>query len=176
MGPIGLVKVATSLRIELNASRLAAAAAFVATVATAALVAWLPGNPWLRGAAVVALGAYGIALERTWARQAARRAILAFILRPDLTVTLVERGGDRSEGVLLDDSFVGALLTTLVVRVPPARWPRTIAILPDMLPAEEFRRLRVQLRLGRSAVEPPDATAAARGSAPSGAAARPARR
>jgi Membrane-bound toxin component of toxin-antitoxin system len=170
------MKAATSLRIELKASYVAAALIFLAIVGTCALVAWLPGSGWLRGAAVIALGIYGIGLERTWALRSARRAIVDFTLRPDLTVTLVERAGRIAEGVVLGDSFVAAMLTTLVVRVPRARWPRTVAILPDMLPAEDFRRLRVQLRLGR--VPPAQAAAATtEPSAPvSGVAATPARR
>jgi len=48
------------------------------------------------------------------------------------------------------DSYVGALLTTLVVRPDGKHRLRTIAILPDMLPADDFRRLRLLLRLGRS--------------------------
>ena len=47
------MKTAASLSIELGTSRLAAAVIFVAIVATAAMVAWLPGSPWLRGAAVI---------------------------------------------------------------------------------------------------------------------------
>ncbi|MEO8741345.1 MAG: protein YgfX [Casimicrobiaceae bacterium] len=164
------------MTIALESSRLAATLIFVSIVATAALVAWLPGSAWLRGAAVIALGVYGIALERTWALRSARRAIIAFTLRPDLTVSLVERGGIAAEGVVQGDSFVGAILTTLVVRVPPACRLRTVAILPDMLPAEDFRRLRVQLRLGRvPPAQPADATALAEARV-SGVAATPARR
>ena len=46
------------------------------------------------------------------------------------------------------DSYVGAWCTTLVWR-PDGRWlSRAILLLPDMLPAEDFRRLRVMLRYG----------------------------
>jgi len=170
------MKTVTSLSVELGTSRLAAALIFVAIVATAALVAWLPGSPWLRGAAVIALGVYGTLLVRMWALRSARSAIIALILRPDLTVTLVDASARRLEGAVLDDSYVAALLTTLVVRVPPARWPRTIAILPDMLPAEAFRRLRVQLRLGRVPPSQPDAAITAPAAVVTGVSATPARR
>ncbi len=115
-------------------------------------------------------------LVRAWALRSAPGAIVALILRPDLTVTLVDVSGRRFEGVVQDDSFVAALLTTLVVRVPPARWPRTIAILPDMLPAEVFRRLRVQLRLGRVPASQPGATVTAGATVVTAASATPARR
>ena len=165
-----------SLPIELKPSYLAAALIFLAIVGTAALVAWLPGSGWLRSAAVAALGIYGVALQRTWAQRSAVRAVVSFALRPDLTVTLVERAGRIVEGVVSGDSFVGAVLTTLVVSVQLSRWPRTVAILPDMLPAEDFRRLRVQLRLGRvPAAQTADATTES-DAAVTGAAATPARR
>lgn len=170
------MKTTTPLAIVLKASRLAAALIFLAMVATAALVAWLPGSSWLRGAAVIALGVYGIVLERTWALRSAPRAIVGFTLRPDLTVNLVERGGRTADGVVLDDSFVGAILTTLVVRVPHARRRRTVAILPDMLPAEDFRRLRVQLRLARVPTTQPADAPASGDTLVSGVAATPARR
>ncbi len=39
----------------------------------------------------------------------------------------------------------------VVWRPDGARWSRTVLIVPDMLPAEDFRRLRVMLRYARSA-------------------------
>ena len=46
--------------------------------------------------------------------------------------------------------YVGGSLTSIVWRRAGARRSRAIAILPDMLPAEDFRRLRVLLRYARS--------------------------
>jgi len=46
-------------------------------------------------------------------------------------------------------SYVGAHLTTIVWRPDGARRSRTVLILPDMLPEDDFRRLRVLLRYGR---------------------------
>jgi hypothetical protein len=48
------------------------------------------------------------------------------------------------------------LLTTLVVRPDGKRRLRTVAILPDMLPADDFRRLRLLLRLGHGATTAAD--------------------
>jgi hypothetical protein len=53
-------------------------------------------------------------------------------------------------------SYVGAALTTLVWRVNGAPWwrsPEVILILPDVVPADDFRRLRIFLRYGRGAAE-----------------------
>jgi hypothetical protein len=45
---------------------------------------------------------------------------------------------------------VGAWITTIVWRPDNWRLSRTILVLPDMLPDEDFRRLRVMLRYARS--------------------------
>ena len=73
---------------------------------------------------------------------------LRISLGPSRAVRLTERTGRRIEGIVQADSYVGALLTTLVVRPDGKRRLRTVAILPDMLPADDFRRLRLLLRLG----------------------------
>ncbi len=97
---------------------------------------------------MTALGAYGIALVRA-AQHSTRRAVVAIVLGADRNIAVIERSGRRTDGVVQDDSYVGSALTTIVWRSAGARRSRTIAILPDMLPAEEFRRLRVLLRLGQ---------------------------
>jgi len=48
-------------------------------------------------------------------------------------------------------TYVGALVTTIVWRADGARWSRTVLVVPDMLAAEDFRRLRVMLRYARNA-------------------------
>jgi hypothetical protein len=63
--------------------------------------------------------------------------------------TVVERGGRRIEGEVQYDSYVSAVLTTVVWRGTDQRRSSAIAILPDMLPEEDFRKLRVLLRLGQ---------------------------
>jgi hypothetical protein len=143
------MKSAESLRVELGRSRLAAAFIFVSHVATAALLAFVPGDSLLRGAAVVAIGAHALHALRTSALQSAPRAIVAVELSADREVVLVERCGRRCEGRIRVESYVGERLTTLVMRGNGARVSRAIAILPDMLPAEDLRRLRVLMRYGR---------------------------
>ena len=137
-----------ALHIELRPSRIAVAVTLVGVVATSALVAWLPVEPWQQFLAVTALGAYGIALVRA-AQHSTRRAVVAIVLGADRNIAVIERSGRRTDGVVQDDSYVGSALTTIVWRSAGARRTCTIAILPDMLPAEEFRKLRVLLRLGQ---------------------------
>ena len=117
------------------------------TVATMVLVAWLPGDAWLRALAVLVTGTRGLVSLRMWALRSSRRSIVAIELGGDAQVALTERGGRRIEGRVGADSYVGASLTTLVVRGNSAFASRATAILPDMLPGEDFRRLRVLLRL-----------------------------
>jgi hypothetical protein len=71
-------------------------------------------------------------------------------------VRLIERTGRHIEGIVQPDSYVGALLTTLVVRPEGKRRLRTLTILPDMLPADDLRRLRLLLRLGHAATTAAD--------------------
>jgi hypothetical protein len=87
---------------------------------------------------------------RHWATRSASRAIIGVELDVDRAMRLTERTGRRIEGAVQADSYVGAWLTTLVVRSDGKRRLRTVAILPDMLPADDFRRLRLLLRLGHS--------------------------
>ena len=55
-------------------------------------------------------------------------------------------------GHVRSSTYVGAWLTTIVWRPDGARLSRAVLIVPDMLPADDFRRLRVMLRYARSAV------------------------
>ena len=142
------MKATPALRISLGASRSASALICFAWLATAALVAWLPAAAALRGALVTGIGAHAILTMRHWATRTASHAIIGIELDADRAVRLTERTGRRIEGMVQPDSYVGALLTTLVVRPDGKRRLRTIAILPDMLPSDDFRRLRLLLRLG----------------------------
>jgi hypothetical protein len=72
----------------------------------------------------------------------------------DRRITVTDYEGRSHAGSILDDTFVGAWLTTIVWRSDGLPWWRpasAIVVLPDMLPGEEMRRLRVALRYGRPA-------------------------
>ena len=73
----------------------------------------------------------------------------------DRRITVTDRDGRSRAGLILDDSYVGAWLTTIVWRRDGMPWwhpARSILVLPDTLPEDEFRQLRVVLRYGRPAV------------------------
>ena len=71
-------------------------------------------------------------------------------LAPDLILVACMGDGRRVAGHVGASTYVGAWMTTIVWRPDARRWSRTILILPDMLPHEDFRRLRVMLRYARS--------------------------
>jgi hypothetical protein len=144
------MKAPDPVRVELGRSRLGAAFIVTTHLATAALLALVPGDPVLRGAAAIAIGAHALSALRAWPLQRTRRAIVAVEIMPDRRAALIERGGHRCEGAIRAESYVGAWLTTLVVRPDGARLSRAVAILPDMLPADDLRRLRVMLLHGAS--------------------------
>jgi hypothetical protein len=70
----------------------------------------------------------------------------------DRSLTITDRQGRSRDGVVLPESYVGARLTTIVWRAQGAPWCRpsdVILVLPDTLPPDDFRRLRIFLRYGR---------------------------
>src|SRR5947209_5008951 len=137
-----------AVRLTLGASRVASALICAACLASAVLVASLPGPSLVRGALVIAIGAYGIATLRLSASRVASHAIVAIELDLDRAVCLTERAGRRVVGVVQASSYVGAFLTTLVMRPEGKRRLRSVAIFPDMVRADDLRRLRLLLRLG----------------------------
>lgn len=73
----------------------------------------------------------------------------------DRRIAVTDFNGRSRVGAILDDSYVGAWLTTIVWEQDGAPWWRpasAIVVLPDMLPREDARRLRVALRYGRPVV------------------------
>jgi hypothetical protein len=131
-----------ALHVELQPSGFASAAVVVGVVATSALVVWLPLDPWLQAVATTTLGAYGIALNRSWAQRSTSGAVLAIVLDANRHIAVIARSGRRCEGEVQNDSYVGTLLTTIVWRRAGQRRSHAIAILPDMLLAEDFHKLR----------------------------------
>jgi hypothetical protein len=83
----------------------------------------------------------------------------------DRRVSVTARDGRTHDGVVHADTSMGAWLTTLVWIPDGARWytpAKTLVVLPDMLPADDFRRLRVYLRHGRATPDPDTSGVAAR--------------
>lgn len=122
------------------------------TLSTCMVIATLPLEPAAIGLASIVVIVWGIDRIHVVALRHGPRAIRHFELRGDLTVVVVTGDGNACAGRVHRDSYVGARLSTLVWR-PFGRWrSRAILLLPDMLPADDFRRLRVLMRYGRSDV------------------------
>ncbi len=141
------------LRLEPRPSRIGVAATLAGASAILSLVAALPLDPWPTAAAV--LGAL-VATVRG-ARSCAGRGVPALLhVGLDRRLTVTARDGRSRDGSILDASYVGARLTTIVWRPDATPWyvpARAILILPDSLPSDDFRRLRVVLRYGRPAID-----------------------
>lgn len=128
-------KYSGAIEVALAPSRIVAACVAAATVATLALVAATP----LRVDAAILLATAVACLACPALRTARTPRRLA-----------VERGGavnvDGVAGELRDGSFVAPWLTIVRWRPAGARFDRTVLVAQDMLPAADFRHLRVLLR------------------------------
>jgi toxin CptA len=92
----------------------------------------LPGAAW-----VIALALHS---WRTFASSAALRLDCAG------AIALRGRSGEWRNGTVRDGCFVAPWLTIVRWRPDGARHDRTVVILPDMLPAEAMRKIRVILK------------------------------
>jgi len=139
------------LRLEPRPSRIGCAAIVVACSAIAILLAMLQlPQPAIGGGAIAIVAALVSGLRRCTGRSV---PALLFV-GVDRRITVIDRDGRSRSGPIVDDSYVGCFVTTIVWRVDCDRWwrpARAILILPDSLGREEFRRLRVALRYGRNA-------------------------
>jgi hypothetical protein len=137
-----------TVRIEVQYSRAALAFTAVAAAATVAVASLLPLSWPLR----VALGslacALGLEAARRTAFQLGPHGVRRFTVQRDGTIEVEAASGSRRAGVLRPGSFVAPWLTVVRWRPAGARRDHTVAVLPDMVAAEEFRRLRVLLRWG----------------------------
>ena len=136
------------LRVTLQSSQMATALLASATIATTVMLALLPAEPWLRAAGVLVAGACGIHALRTTAAIGANGSITSIELAADRRIVITDRFGWHMTAIVQPESYVGALLTTLLLRHEGARRSHTLAIWHDTMPADELRRLRVLLRHG----------------------------
>lgn len=125
------------LEAVLAPSRLARGGVAVAALATLALAFTLPAPAELR------------ALVAAWAAVAALRALSR--LRAARSLAIEHSGAIRVDGVdgrVRHGSFVAPRLVVVRWRPEGAWRERSLLVAPDMLGADDFRRLRVLLRWG----------------------------
>jgi hypothetical protein len=109
-------------------------------VATLAVVSATPMEFGWRIALVVT-----IAAETLWAGCAVLRTAGLKLDRAG-RIEVTTRDGRTFTGQVRDGSFVAPWFTTVRWQPDGSRFSRTIAVLPDMLPGQDFRNLRVLLR------------------------------
>lgn len=144
------MRLPSAVYVSLGPSRTAGACIGVATLATLVVVLMLPLPPWQHAAmcAVVLAWAW-VAFERIAVR-ATPDAVVHLRLAPDLLIVVTRGDGRLVAGRVRPSTCVSAALTSIVWRPDRARVSRSILVLPDMLPPDDFRRLRVLLRYARS--------------------------
>jgi toxin CptA len=142
-----------SVHVVLGPSRIVGAVIGLAGLATIVIVFLLPVDGGLQALGVLAVLAWVAAVFWVVALRRSRFAITELRLAADLVLVVHMGDGRLVAGHVRSSTYVGAWVTTIVWRADRARWSRTVLIVADMLPAEDFRRLRVMLRYARSAVE-----------------------
>lgn len=140
-----------SVHVVFKPSRIAGAGLGVLAAATIALTLAMPLEPWLQALLVAAVATWAGGSFHVAALLRGRRAVTEIRVAPDLMLVACMGDGHLVAGYVRAATHVGAWITTIVWRPDGQRVSRTIMVLPDMLPAEDFRRLRVMLRYARSA-------------------------
>ena len=141
--------IACNLKYSGAAARLIAGAA----VASLALVAFLPLSTALRVASAACIASMAIEARQRVAQHRGARGVRSFAISEAGDVAVETAQGRRDDGRLRAGSFVAPWLTIVRWRRRRGgerfdRFDRTVLVLPDMLDAESFRRLRVRLRWG----------------------------
>jgi hypothetical protein len=148
----GGMRLPPAVHVELHPSRVAGAAIGALALVTLAVLFALPLPAWQQSAGTVAVAGWAwLAFGRVALRRGVR-TVTALTLAHNRMVIASLGDGTRVAGHVRGATFVGSLVTSIVWRPDGARWSRAVLVLPDMLPAEDFRRLRVLLRYARSDV------------------------
>jgi hypothetical protein len=117
---------------------------------TGAVLALLPFDPALLALAMLGVAVWaGDRIHVVGLRRGPRATCALWLTGDRLVVVRLVNGALRA-GHVRSATYVGARITTLVWRPDGSRLSRAECILPDMLPVDDFRRLRVLLRYGRS--------------------------
>jgi len=139
-----------SVHVVLYPSRLAAAGIGVSGIASLALVLALPLPALGQAVLVVAILGWVAHAFRRDALHRGGTAVRALRLAPDLILVAYMADGRMVAGHVRASTYVGAWITCIVWRPDGALASRSILLLPDMVQADGFRRLRVMLRYARS--------------------------
>jgi hypothetical protein len=133
-----------------GASRSAGVLLGVLATGTTAVVVALPLELWLQSGLIVSLVVWTTLVFHRLALRRGARAVTEVRLAANRLIAVRHAERALVAGHVRSASHVGSRLTTIVWKPDGARWSRTVLLLPDMLPPDDFRRLRVLLRYARS--------------------------
>jgi hypothetical protein len=146
------MKSAPRLRLEPRPSRIGPLLAAGFAVATAVLMFFSVADPASCATVVAVVGVIGLRAVRRMSRPP-----LLLYIGVDRRVSVTMPDGRTHDGKVHGDTSVGEWLTTIVWVPDGALWfvaAKTLVVLPDMLPPDDFRRLRTYLRHGRETPDP----------------------
>lgn len=141
-----------AVHVAFGPSRLAGAGIGALALVTLAVLFALPLPAWQQSAVTVAVAGWAWMAFRVHALRRGAWAVTALTLAHDRMVIVCRGDGTLVAGHVRSATYVGSLLTSVVWRPDNAHWSRAVLVLPDMLPAEDFRRLRILLRYARNDV------------------------
>ncbi len=140
----------TVIVVLLGASRSAGVLLGLMAAATTAVVVALPLDLWMQSGLIAGHWLWTMRVFRRLALRRGARAVTEVRLAANRLIAVRHAERALVAGHVRIASHVGSRLTTIVWRPDGARWSRTVLLLPDMLPPDDFRRLRVLLRYARS--------------------------
>lgn len=149
---MGGMRLPPTVHVVLHPSRIVGAGIGIASLATLAVVLALPLPAWLQVACAAGIAAWATLAFYRHALLRGRRAVTEVRLAGDLVLVAHCADGTLVAGHVRSSTYVGAALTSIVWRPDGAWRSRAILVVPDMLPPDDFRRLRAMLRYARSAV------------------------
>ncbi len=148
---MGGMRLPPSVHVVLGPSRIVGAGIGMAALATIGIVLVLPLPVVLQAAPCAGVVGWALATFRVVALRRGRSAVTGLRVAPDLTMVVQLGDGRLVAGHVRSATYVGEWLTAIVWRPDGAYRSRSVLVVPDMLGADEFRRLRVMLRYARNA-------------------------
>ena len=108
----------------------------------------LPVPLWTIVLALSTLAAWTVACWRSFGASPGRRRVVEITVNADRVILTRTTIGAMRQGIVCDITYVSPSLTAIVWKPDGSSISRSVLIVPDMLSADEFRRLRVLLRYG----------------------------
>ena len=134
------------IMISLRASWLLAAILALGHGAAIAIVLLVSLPPWAKLIAAAALIVHLLIVARRQALLLTPDSAVAIEIGSDNILSVKARRGEWSEYAVLGDTYVTSYLTVMNLQQADTRAVKRVAILPDSVDAEDFRKLRVWLR------------------------------